>query len=137
MKRLLVAAPLLGAVLACGPAPTSTRTCSLGAYCAGTTALVVTGRLTASLAPLPNAPVALTVYADTCGGAPARVGPSPSTDTTDAAGRYAFAVVAFAPVPAACVRVAYSSALFRDTSGVALSVDPRTADSVQLDLVGP
>jgi hypothetical protein len=40
-------------------------------------------------------------------------------------------------VPAACVRVAYSSALFSDTTGVALRAPPATPDTIQVDVTGP
>ena len=90
----------------------------------------------ASIDPIPDAVVTLTAYQGTCGGTPVQILPSPAEDTTDAQGRFTIGVYPQETVADACIRLAYSSALYMDAAGVTL--DPTgPPDTLRLDLVGP
>jgi hypothetical protein len=135
MSRSLLALALAGLILACdGTGPITT--CPGGALCARSP-VVVTGTLQASAVPIPDAVVTLTAYQDSCGGTPAQLMPDPAEDTTDAAGRFTVTAYPMEATASACLRLAYSSALFVDTPGVALDPARHTPDTLRVNLVGP
>jgi hypothetical protein len=138
MSRAGVVAALL-ALLGCdgrriivSPPP-----CAPVALCALQFTLIVTGRVRASLAPITGATVHVTAYRDSCTGSEIMLLPSPAEAVTDSNGVYVMRAEVTQSAASACVRVAYSNALFSDTSGVALHAPPGPTDTLRVDVTGP
>lgn len=111
--------------------------CAPGALCALQFTLVVTGHVRASIVPISGATVHVTAYRDSCTGAEVMLLPSPAEAVTDSNGVYVVRAEVTQSAASACVRVAYSSALFTDTSGVVLHAPPWSPDTVRVDVTGP
>jgi hypothetical protein len=122
---------------ACNGSREVTTGCGRGAQCVLRPTLVVTGQVRASLNPLAGAFVDLTAYRNGCSGTAVTLLPSPAEARTDSAGVYTMRLEPLEAVPAACLRVAYSDALFSDTNGVALHVPPAAPETVHVNVTGP
>lgn len=136
MIRRKLGVGLLAVVLfACQGGPTIA--CDRGELCALHPTLVVTGRVQASLNPLPGVRVTLTAFRSSCAGDTVLLLPSPAEAVTDAGGQYTMELEPQQAAAAGCVEVAYSSALRVDTPGVPLRLPPAVPETLHVDLVGP
>lgn len=137
VRQALGAALLAGGLLACKGESVVTGPCPGGALCALHPTLVVTGRVQASINPLPGVTVTATAFLSGCSGATVPLLPSPAEAVTDARGEYTMALQPEQAAAAACIDVAYSSALKVDTPGVPLHLPPAVPQTLHVDLVGP
>jgi hypothetical protein len=138
MIRTSVAAVALLALLACEQFPDPG--CGPAALCALPAlrpTLVVTGLVRASANPLAGVLVRLTAHHDSCSGNEVLLRPSPSLARTDSNGVYQIQVEPTQTLTSACLRVAYSDALFTDTTGVRLRVPPAPAETVRVNITAP
>ncbi len=135
MIRTSVAAVALLALLACEQFPDGG--CGPGAVCALRPTLVVTGQVRASANPLAGVMVHVTAHRDSCSGSEILLLPSPVDRRTDANGVYEASVEPAQSASSACLRVAYSDALFTDTTGVRLRVPPAPAETVRVNITAP
>ncbi|HEV8382989.1 MAG TPA: hypothetical protein VGQ29_15485 [Gemmatimonadales bacterium] len=138
MIRPSIAVALL-ALLACrndqiiiSPPP-----CGRGALCALHITLVVTGQVRASSNPLSGANVRVTAHRDSCTGPEILLLPSPTDARTDSTGVYVARAEVSQSAASACVRVAYSDALYADTNGVALHAPPAVPETLHVNVTGP
>jgi hypothetical protein len=138
MNRL-IASPLsaLLALSSCHSERITEGGCGPGALCALRFTLVVTGQVRASLNPLPGAIVHITAHRNGCTGPEILLLPSPVDARTDSIGVYVARAEVSQSDGSACVRVAYSDALFTDTNGVALHAPPAVPDTLHIDVTGP
>lgn len=135
IRQELGVALLAGVLLACQGG--LTEACSSGALCALHPTLIVTGHVQASINPLPGVTVTATAFRSGCSGATVALLPSSAQAVTDAQGLYAMALEPGQAAAAACLEIAYSSALKVDTPGVPLRVPPAAPETLHVDLVGP
>ncbi len=111
--------------------------CGPGALCALRITLVVTGQVRASVNPLAGATVRITAHRDSCTGPEILLLPSPQDARTDSAGVYLARAEVSQSAASACVRVAYSEALYTDTTGVALHAPPAVPETLHVNVTGP
>jgi len=111
--------------------------CGPGALCALQFTLVVTGQVRASTNPLAGATVRITAHRDSCTGPEILLLPSPRDARTDSAGVYIAPAEVTQSAASACVRVAYSDALYTDTTGVALHAPPAVPETLHVNVTGP
>lgn len=135
IRHELGVALLAGVLLACQGDPT--EACSSGALCALHPTLIVTGHVRASINPLPGVTVTATAFRSGCSGATVALLPSPAQAVTDAQGLYAMALEPAQAAAAACLEIAYSSALKVDAPGIPLRIPPAAPETLHVDLVGP
>jgi hypothetical protein len=137
MIRPSVAAVALLGLLACRDQLIVAPRCGVGALCALGITLVVTGQVRASANPLAGAIVHVTAHHDSCSGTEVLLLPSPADARTDSNGVYQLRLEPTEALLSACLRVAYSDALFTDTNGVALRVPPAPPETVHVNITGP
>ena len=138
MIRPSIAAVALLALLACEQFPDPG--CGPAALCALPVlrpTLVVIGLVRASANPLAGVVVRVTAYRDSCSGNEVPLRPTPAEARTDSNGVYQIPVEPTQSLASACLRVAYSDALFTDTTGVRLRVPPAPAETVRVNITGP
>jgi len=111
--------------------------CGRAALCALQITLVVTGEVRASLNPLAGATVHITAHRDSCTGPEILLLPSPLDARTDSAGVYVARAEVSQSAASACVRVAYSDALYTDITAVALHAPPAPAETLHVNVTGP
>jgi hypothetical protein len=128
-------AVLVGLLLGCQSSVTGV--CSSGATCALRPTLVVTGRVQASINPLPGVAVTVTVFRVGCSGAALVLLPSPAEALTDSQGEYQVALEPTEAAAAACVEVANSPAFKVDRPGVPIHLPPAVSETLHVDLIGP
>jgi len=136
IRPTTVLAFLLVPFLACQDQQITTG-CGAGALCALQITLVVTGQVRVSASPLVGGLVHVRAYQGSCVGAEVLLLPSPAEARTDSDGVYRIRVQPTQSAPAACLRVAYSDALFTDTAGIVLHVPPAAAETIHVNLTGP
>ena len=136
MIRPTVTAVALLAVVACEHFPG--EVCGFGAACAlPAPTLVVTGLVRASANPLTGVLVHLTAHRDSCSGSEVVLLPSPASARTDSNGVYQIQARPTQSLTSACLRVAYSDALYTDTTGVALHAPPALPETLHVNVTGP
>src|SRR5213076_3367563 len=87
--------------------------------------------------PLAGVIVRVTAYRDSCTGPEILLLPSPRDTRTDSAGVYVAPAEVTQSASSACVRVAYSDALYADTNGVALHAPPALPETLHVNVTGP
>ncbi len=111
--------------------------CGRTTLCGIEITLVVTGQVRASAHPLAGATVRVTAHRDSCTGPEILLLPSPRDARTDSTGVYVALAEVAESAASACVRAAYSDALYTDTTGVALHAPPAVPETLHVNVTGP